>query len=136
MLRRRTDMAICYLGRTGISVLELYSRAGNQRDRHLMMCSGAAAGLALASSDEVIAISLIDRVMSVIVFHEKAGRSQVDSFWFLLVMLFLPSRVATVATLPSALLDEQFIRSVQVGCSRVLHCKIHVLLGPQETFRM
>ena len=30
------------------------------------------------------------------------------SFWYLLVTLFLPSRVATVATLPSALFDERF----------------------------
>ncbi|MGH9546960.1 MAG: hypothetical protein ACRD23_17280, partial [Terriglobales bacterium] len=35
-------------------------------------------------------------------FHEKAGRSQGDSFWDLLVTPFLRSRVATVATLPSA----------------------------------
>jgi hypothetical protein len=45
--------------------------------------------------------------MSVIAFHEKAGRSQGDWFWYLLVMLFLASRVATVATLPSALFDER-----------------------------
>jgi hypothetical protein len=31
-----------------------------------------------------------------------------DSFWFLLVTLFLSSRAATVATLPSALFDERF----------------------------
>src|SRR5438046_7328092 len=42
-------------------------------------------------------------------FHEKAGRSQVDSSWFWLVILFFPSRVATVATLPSALFDEGFL---------------------------
>jgi hypothetical protein len=41
-------------------------------------------------------------------FHEKAGRSQGDSFWYLLVTLFLSSRIATVATLPSALFDERF----------------------------
>ena len=61
--------------------------------------------------------------MSVIAFHEKAGRSQGDSFWYLLVTLFLSSRVATVATLPSALFDERFlVRSVQVGCSRFSRC--------------
>ena len=65
--------------------------------------------------------------MSAIAFHEKAGRSQVDSFWFLLVMLFLSSRGATVATLPSALLDERFVRSVQVGCSRFSRC-CHLLV--------
>jgi len=43
-------------------------------------------------------------------FHEKAGRSQVDSFWFLLVTMLLPSRVATVAMLPSALSEERFVR--------------------------
>jgi hypothetical protein len=46
--------------------------------------------------------------VSVIAFHEKAGRSQGDSFWYLLVTLFHSSRVATVATLPSALFDERF----------------------------
>ena len=45
--------------------------------------------------------------MSVIAFHEKAGRSQGDSFWYLLVTLFLSRRVATVATLPSALFNER-----------------------------
>ena len=30
-------------------------------------------------------------ILSVMAFHEKAGRSQVDSFCFLLVTLFLPS---------------------------------------------
>jgi hypothetical protein len=47
-------------------------------------------------------------VVGVNAFHEKAGRSQGDSFWYVLVTLFLPSRVATVATLPSALFDERF----------------------------
>jgi hypothetical protein len=46
--------------------------------------------------------------MSVIAFHEKAGRSQGDWFWYLLVTLFLSRRVATVATLPSALFAERF----------------------------
>ena len=46
--------------------------------------------------------------MSVIAFHEKAGRSQVGSFVFSLDKLFSPCRVATVATLPSALLMERF----------------------------
>ena len=57
-------------------------------------------------------------------FHEKAGRSQVDSSCFLLVTLFFPSHSrATVATLPSALFDERFLfRSVQVGCSRYSRC--------------
>ena len=36
-------------------------------------------------------------------FHEKAGRSQVDSFWFLLVTMFLPPsshcRHASIRTL-------------------------------------
>jgi hypothetical protein len=33
-----------------------------------------------------------------------------------------PSRVATVATLPSALLVSDFVRSVPVGCSRFSRC--------------
>ena len=62
-------------------------------------------------------------VLSVIAFHEKAGRSQVGSFVFSLDKVFLSRRVATVATLPSALLDERFLfRSVQVGCSRFSRC--------------
>ena len=47
-------------------------------------------------------------IVSVIAFHEKTGRSQEDWFWYLLVTLFLPRRVATVATLPSALFNERF----------------------------
>ena len=58
--------------------------------------------------------------MSVIAFHEKADRSQGDSFWYLLVTLFLPSRVATVATLPSALFDERFLFA---------RCKLGVLVS-------
>jgi hypothetical protein len=47
------------------------------------------------------------------------------SSWFFLVFvrhLVLPSRAATVATLPSALFGERFGRSVQVGCSRFSRC--------------
>ena len=47
-------------------------------------------------------------VVSVNAFHEKAGRSQGDSIWYWLITLFLSRRVATVATLPSALFDERF----------------------------
>ena len=57
-------------------------------------------------------------VLSVIAFHEKAGRSQVGSSWFLLVTGFFSRRVATVAMLPSALLDERFAR-----------CKLGVLVS-------
>ena len=67
-------------------------------------------------------IELIDRVVSVIAFHEKAGRSQVG---FVLVFVgqgFFSAESATVATLPSALFDERFCRSVQVGCSRFSRC--------------
>ena len=46
--------------------------------------------------------------MSEIAFNEKAGRSQVGSLVFSLDKLFSPCRVATVATLPSALLMERF----------------------------
>src|SRR5271165_4963519 len=56
-----------------------------------------------------LAMALIDTVLSVIAFHEKAGRSQGDSFWYLLVTPFLPRRVATVATLPSALFNERLL---------------------------
>jgi len=60
--------------------------------------------------------------MSANAFHEKAGRSQVGSFVFSLDKVFLSRRVATVATLPSALLVERYGRSVQVGCSRFSRC--------------
>jgi hypothetical protein len=41
---------------------------------------------------------------------------------------FSPGRAATVATLPSALFDERFVRSVQVGCSRFSRC-CHLIVG-------
>jgi hypothetical protein len=46
--------------------------------------------------------------MSVIAFHEKAGRSQVGCFVFSSDNVFSPAEFATVATLPSALFDERF----------------------------
>ena len=57
---------------------------------------------------QAVPVSPGGTVVGVIAFREKAGRSQGDSFWTLLVTLFLPCRVATVATLPSALFDERF----------------------------
>ncbi len=61
-------------------------------------------------------------VLSVMAFHEKAGRSQVDSSLASLNKVFLSRRVATVAMLPSALFDERLVRSVQVGRSRFSRC--------------
>src|SRR5579864_4722615 len=59
--------------------------------------------------------------MSVIAFHEKAGRSQVSSCAFLLDIVFLPPsrhcRHPSIRTL-----NERFIRSVQVGRSRFSQC--------------
>jgi hypothetical protein len=73
--------------------------------------------------------------MSVIAFHEKAGRSQVGLL-VLLVKVSLFGRVATDAMLPYALFDERsladerFIRSVQVGRSRFSRCcHLFVALG-------
>ena len=60
--------------------------------------------------------------MSVIAFHEKAGRSQVDSFLFLVCMLFSSRRVAAVAMLPSALSRSDSFRSVHVGRARFSRC--------------
>jgi hypothetical protein len=54
-------------------------------------------------------------------FHEKAGRSQVDSFVFSLDMFFV-RRVATDAMLPSALSRSDSFRSVHVGRSRYSRC--------------
>ena len=55
-------------------------------------------------------------------FHEKAGRSQVDSCLFLLGTFSSPRRVATVAMLPSALSRSDSFRSVHVGRSRFSRC--------------
>ena len=53
-------------------------------------------------------------------FHEKAGRSQVDS-GFVKQSLF-SRRVATVAMLPSALSRSESFRSVHVGRSQFSRC--------------
>ena len=54
-------------------------------------------------------------------FHEKAGRSQVDSVLALWNMVFLPpsghSRHASIRTL-----EERLFRSVHVGRSRFSRC--------------
>ena len=53
--------------------------------------------------------------MSEMAFHEKAGRSQVDSCLAWLNKGFLSRRVATDAMLPSALSRSESFRSVHVG---------------------
>jgi hypothetical protein len=86
--------------------------------------------------EEVFSLDILSHRMSVNAFHEKAGRSQGDWFWYLLVTLFLPSRAATVATLPSALFEERFlVRSVQVGCSRFSRC-CHLFIDLGSISRM
>jgi len=62
-----------------------------------------------------------NRNLSVIAFHERAGRSQVDSFVFSWDTIFLFRRVATDAMLPSALFVSA-LRSVHVGRSRFSPC--------------
>jgi hypothetical protein len=59
-------------------------------------------------------------LINVNAFHEKAGRSQVGSFVFSLGKVFSPGRVATVATLPSALLVERLLFA---------RCKLGVLVS-------
>jgi hypothetical protein len=54
-------------------------------------------------------------------FHEKAGRSQVDSC-LLVGHVFSFRRVTTVAMLPSALSRSDSFRSVHVGRSRFSRC--------------
>ena len=61
-------------------------------------------------------------VLSVIAFHEKAGRSQVDSLSVFVRHVFFSRRVATVAMLPSALSRSDLFRSVHVGRSRFSRC--------------
>jgi hypothetical protein len=59
--------------------------------------------------------------MSVNAFHEKAGRSQGDSSWYLLVMLFLPAELPLSPPFhPHSSMSD--FRSVQVGCSRFSRC--------------
>jgi hypothetical protein len=60
--------------------------------------------------------------MSVMAFHEKAGRSQVGSFVFSLDKVFSlpPSRHCSPSFHPH--FDERFFRSVQVGRSRYSRC--------------
>ena len=65
--------------------------------------------------------------MSEIAFHEKAGRSQVSSFFILSFFILLdkgfsPAESATVAMLPSALSRSDRFRSVHVGRSRFSRC--------------
>src|SRR6202795_461593 len=55
-------------------------------------------------------------------FHEKAGRSQVDSSQASLNKVFVSRRVAAVAMLPSALSRSDSFRSVHVGRSRFSRC--------------
>jgi hypothetical protein len=66
-------------------------------------------------------------------FHEKAGRSQVNSCWFLLDKVFFSCRVATVAMLPSALSGSESFRSVHVGRSRFSRC-CHLIIDLQFRF--
>jgi hypothetical protein len=65
---------------------------------------------------------VLNRVLSVMAFHEKAGRSQVGSFVFSLDKFFFSRRVATVAMLPFALSRSDSVRSVQIGRSRFSRC--------------
>jgi len=60
--------------------------------------------------------------MSVIAFHEKAGRSQGDSFWTLLVTLFLPAESPLSPPFHPHSSRSALVRSVQVGCSRFSRC--------------
>src|SRR5579859_1240101 len=62
------------------------------------------------------------RNLSEMAFHEKAGRSQVDSCRAMLNKVFVSRRVATVAMLPSALSRSESVRSVHVGRSRFSRC--------------
>jgi hypothetical protein len=68
-------------------------------------------------------------VLSQIAFHEKAGRSQVDSLGFSLDKSSFFRRVATVAMLPFALSRSDSLRSVQFGRSRFSRrCHLFVAL--------
>ena len=79
-------------------------------------------GQCLAIVGEQIAIPLIDKVVSVNAFHEKAGRSQGDSFWTLLVTLFLPAESPLSPPFHPHSSRSALVRSVQVECSRFSRC--------------
>jgi hypothetical protein len=65
-----------------------------------------------------IPIALVDGVLSAIAFHEKAGRSQVDSFVFSLdKILFQPSRCCRHPSIRT-LMSDHFAR-----------CKLGVLVS-------
>src|SRR5438477_442509 len=63
-----------------------------------------------------------ERVLSVMAFHEKAGRSQYNSSLASLNKFFSPAKWTTVAMLPSALSRSDSFRSVHVGRSRFSRC--------------
>jgi len=65
---------------------------------------------------------LCARHLSEMAFHEKAGRSQVDSSLASLNKFLFSRRVATVAMLPSALSRSDSFRSVHVGRSQYSRC--------------
>jgi hypothetical protein len=67
-------------------------------------------------------VGSLERSMSVMAFHEKAGRSQVDSLFVQRNKVLLPAELATVAMLPSALSRSESFRSVHVGRSRFSRC--------------
>ena len=73
-------------------------------------------------------------ILSVMAFHEKAGRSQVDSFVFSLNTVFSLGRVAPLSPPfhPHSSLSD-FVRSVPVGCSRFSRC-CHLLVDLSSIF--
>jgi hypothetical protein len=81
-------------------------------------------------------LKVTNRVLSVIAFHEKDGRSQVGYSFLLDKFLFFCAEPPTVATLPSALFAERLLnRSVQVGCSRFSRC-CHLIVDLGSISRM
>jgi hypothetical protein len=67
-----------------------------------------------------------------IAFHEKAGRSQVDSFWCCIAQGF--SAESFACRHPSIrTLSERFVRSVPVGRSRFSRC-CHLIIDLRFDF--
>jgi hypothetical protein len=72
-----------------------------------------------------IAVTLIDLgtgVLSVNAFHEKAGPSQVSFLVLSLDMVFSPAESPLSPPFHPHSLRSDFVRSVQVGCSRYSRC--------------
>jgi len=78
---------------------------------------------------------MVYRVLSAMAFHEKAGRSQVDSFVFSLDKVFLPAELLLSPPFHPHSSRSGFVRSVPVGCSGFSRC-CHLIIDLAFIFPM